>query len=156
LASAAHADPILYATAATTGEVTSYCVRAGGALDPDPIQRITTNSRAPSRLIVMTTQPDPSAPPKQFLYAAENDRVEVFQIGARGFLSRLDGQINRIPRQPVPKDPGAGLTNMNAHDINIALAADGSGPVLYAPERADNRIAAYPLDTTTGLSKVPL
>jgi hypothetical protein len=149
---AAHADPILYATAATTGEVTSYCVRAGGALDADPVQRINTNGRAPSRLIVLQTQPDPAAPPLQFIYAAENDRVEVFQVGPGGRLTRN----GRIPRQPVPSDPASGLTAMNAHDIKIAQAADGSGPVLYAPERGDNRIAAFPLDPLTGLSTVPL
>ena len=150
--SIASADPILYATAATTGEVTSYCVRAGGALDPDPVQRINTLGNSPSRLILLTTQPDPAAPPNQFLYSAENDRVEVFQIGAGGRLTRQ----GRIPRQPVPSDPASGLTAMNAHDIKIAEAADGSQPVLYAPERGDNRIATFPLDPATGLSTVPL
>src|SRR5262249_12232998 len=32
---------------------------------------------------------------------------------------------------------------------------DGSGPVLYVPQRADNRIAAFPIDPVTGLSTVP-
>ena len=81
---AAHADPILYATAATTGEVTSYCIRAGGVLDADPMQRINTIGNSPSRLILLQTQPDPAAPPLQFVYAAENDRVEVFQVGPGG------------------------------------------------------------------------
>jgi hypothetical protein len=149
---AAHADPIIYATAATTGEVTSYCIRAGGVLDADPLQRINTIGNSPSRLILLQTQPDPAAPPLQFVYAAENDRVEVFQVGPGGRLSRQ----GRIPRQPVPSDPGSGLTAMNAHDIKIAQAADGSGPLLYTPERGDNRIAAFTLDPTTGLSTVPL
>jgi len=148
----AHADPILYATAATTGEVTSYCIRGGGVLDADPLQRINTIGNSPSRLVLLQTQPDPAAPPLQFVYAAENDRVEVFQVGPGGRLSRQ----GRIPRQPVPSDPASGLTAMNAHDIKVAEAADGSGPVLYTPERGDNRIAAFTLDPTTGLSTVPL
>ena len=150
--STALADPILYATAATTGEVTSYCVHPDGSVDSNPIQRINTLGNSPSRLILLTTQPDPAAPPNQFLYSAENDRVEVFQIGPGGRLTRQ----GRIPRQPVPSDPASGLTAMNAHDITIAEAADGSRPVLYAPERGDNRIATFPLDPATGLSTVPL
>src|SRR5262249_40645965 len=149
--STAHADPILYATAATTGEVTSYCVHPDGSVGPDPIQRINTLGNSPSRLVSLTSQPDPAAPPKQVLYSAENDRVEVSQIGARGILSRLDGQINRIPRQPVPSDPNMGLTAMNAHDIEVVQAPDGSGPLLYTPERGDNRIAVFTLDPATGL-----
>src|SRR5262249_29948309 len=120
------------------------------------IQRINTLGNSPSRLVSLTSQPDPAAPPKQFLYSAENDRVEVFQIGARGILSRLDGQINRIPRQPVPTDPNMGLTAMNAHDIEVVQAPDGSGPLLYTPERGDNRIAVFTLDPATGLSTVPI
>lgn len=149
---AAHADPILYATAATTGEVTSYCIRNGGVLDADPLERINTIGNSPSRLILLQTQPDPAAPPLQFVYAAENDRVEVFQVGPGGHLTRS----GRIPRQPVPSDPASGLTAMNAHDIKVAQAADGSGPLLYTPERGDNRLAAFTLDPTTGLSTVPL
>jgi hypothetical protein len=162
LVSTAHADPILYATAATTGEVTSYCVHPDGSLEPDPLQRINTLGSSPSRLIMLSIPPGPGAPanqvPTQFLYAAENDRVEVFLIGDGGRLTRQ----GRIPRQPVPNDPGSGLTAMNAHDIEIAQAADGSGPVLYAPERGDNRIATFPIATSSaggailGTSTVPL
>jgi hypothetical protein len=143
--SAAQAAPILYATAATTGEVTSYCVGAGGGLDADPRQRITTNGRAPSRLITTTL------PGGQFLYAAENDRVEVFRIGDGGRLTRQ----GRIPAQPIPDNPGSGLTNMNPHDISIGATAGGT-QVLYVPQRPYDRIAAYPLDPTTGLSTVPI
>jgi hypothetical protein len=152
LVSTAHAAPILYATAATTGEISSYCVNPDGSLVPDPTQRINTIGNSPSRLVLLTTQPDPAAPPKQFLYAAENDRVEVFLIGPGGSLTRQ----GRIPRQPVPSDPSMGLTAMNAHDIEAVQAPDGSGPLLYAPERGANRIAAFTLDPATGLSTVPI
>lgn len=140
----ARADPILYATAATTGEVTSYCVRAGGGLETDPRQRIDTIGNAPSRLISHRMAGG------QFLYAAENDRVEVFRIGDDGRLTRN----GRIPARPIPNNPAAGLTGMNPHDLTIVEAADGSGPVLYVPQRQFDRIAAFPLDPMTGLSTV--
>jgi hypothetical protein len=152
LVSTAHADPILYATAATTGEISSYCINPDGSFQPNPTQRINTLGNSPSRLVLLTTQPDPAAPPKQFLYSAENDRVEVFLIGPGGSLTRQ----GRIPRQPVPSDPSMGLTAMNAHDIEVVQAPDGSGPLLYTPERGDNRIAAFTLDPATGLSTVPI
>jgi len=139
------AAPILYATAATTGEVTSYCVGAGGGLETDPRQRINTNGRAPSRLITTTL------PGGMFLYAAENDRVEVFRIGDGGRLTRQ----GRIPALPIPSDPSSGLTNMNPHDISIGTTAGGT-QVLYVPQRPYDRIAAFPLDPATGLSTVPI
>jgi hypothetical protein len=144
VAPAAQADPILYATAATTGEVTSYCIGAGGGLFPSAKQRITTLGNAPSRLITATL------PGGQFLYAGENDRVEVYRIADRGFLTR----VGRIPARPIPDQPGSGLTGMNPHDLTIATAADGT-PVLYVPQRAYDRLASFPLDPATGLSTVP-
>src|SRR5262245_24197650 len=149
--SAAHASAILYATAATTGEITSYCLGAGGGLAIDPFERVATGGRAPSRLIVLSSQPDPAMPLKQFLYVAQNDRVQVFEIGPRGGLTAR----GRIPAQPIVSDPQSGLSNMNPHDIVIGQAPDGSGPVIYVPQRADNRIAAFPIDPATGLSTVP-
>jgi hypothetical protein len=142
-ASAAEAAPILYATAATTGEVTSYCVGAGGGLVAAPRQRIQTLGNAPSRVITTTL------PGGQFLYVAENDRVEVFRIGDGGRLTRQ----GRIPALPLPNDPGSGLTGMNPHDLSIGQNADGS-QVLYVPQRAFDRIATFPLDPATGLSTV--
>jgi hypothetical protein len=142
-ASAAQAAPILYATAATTGEVTSYCVGAGGGVVPDPRQRIQTNGNAPSRLITTVL------PGGQFLYVAENDRVEVFKIDDGGGLTRQ----GRIPANPLPDDPGSGLLGMNPHDLSIGVTSDGT-QVLYVPQRSFNRIASFPLDPTTGLSAV--
>jgi len=136
-APAARADPILYATAATTGEVTSYCLGAGGGLIADPRQRINTNGNAPSRLI--TTE----LPGGRFLYVAENDRVEVFRIGDDGQLTRQ----GRIPSNPLPNSPGDGLLGMNPHDLSIAVASDGT-QVLYVPQRAFDRIATFPLDAS--------
>ncbi len=143
VAPAAQAAPILYATAATTGEVTSYCLGAGGGLIADPRQRIQTNGNAPSRLI--TT----SLPGGQFLYVAENDRVEVFLIGPDGQLTRQ----GRIPARPLPNDPASGLLGMNPHDLSIGTASDGT-QVLYVPQRAFDRVASFPLDPMTGLSTV--
>src|SRR5262245_52933403 len=136
LVSTAHADPILYATAATTGEISSYCINPDGSFQPDPTQRINTLGNSPSRLVLLTSQPDPAAPPKQFLYSAENDRVEVFLIGPGGSLTRQ----GRIPRQPVPSDPSMGLIAMNAHDIEVVQAPDGSGPLLYTPRSEERRV----------------
>ena len=143
VAPAAQAAPILYATAATTGEVTSYCLGAGGGLIADPRQRIQTNGNAPSRLITTVL------PGGQFLYVAENDRVEVFQIDDGGNLTRR----GRIPAQPLPTDPSSGLLGMNPHDLSIGTQADGTA-VLYVPQRAFDRIATFPLDPATGLSTV--
>ena len=140
-ASAVHADATLYATAATTGEITSYCVGENGGLDPSPRQRIETRGNAPSRLVVARL------PGGTFLYAAENDRVEVFRIGENGGLT-LEG---RIPARPLRGQPAAGLEGMNPHD----LAVTENPPVLYVPQRRFDRIAAFPLDPSTGLSTVP-
>src|SRR5262249_12808271 len=124
--SAAHAGAILYATAATTGEITSYCIGPGGGLAIDPLQRVPTAGRAPSRLVVLSSQPGPTMELKQFLYVAQNDRVQVFEIGPRGGLTAA----GRIPARPVVNDPTSGVSNMNPHDIDIRQAPDGSGPVL--------------------------
>lgn len=143
VATTAHADPILYATAATTGELTSYCVGRDGGMEPAPRQRITTLGSSPSRIV------QHAMGGKQFLYVAENDRVEVYEVGERGGLIRN----GRIPARPIPADRGSGLTGMNPHDLAIGEAA-GGGFVLYVPQRAFDRIAAFPLDPTTGLSTV--
>jgi hypothetical protein len=140
-AATARADAILYATAATTGEITSYCVGPNGGLDPEPRQRIPTNGNAPSRLAVATFGD------KQFLYAAENDRVEVFEIGQNGVLTRQ----GRIPARPFRDDPDAALTGMNPHDLVVTE----NPPMLYVPQRSQDRIAAFPLDSGTGLSTTP-
>ncbi len=158
VAAPANADTVLYATAATTGGtpgqigLSGYCVRAGGALDATPVVTVPTAANAPSRVVTLRTPPDPSLPVEhQFLYVAQNDRVQVFEIGASGELTPR----GRIPALPLETDPDAGLLGMNPYDLDIAYAADGSGPVLYVPQRAFNRIATFPLDPTTGLSTVP-
>jgi hypothetical protein len=132
-ASAARADNILYATAATTGEVTSYCVGDNGGLDPNPRQRIATRGRAPSRFTSVTL------PGGTFLYVAENNQVEVFRVGDNGELTR---------RGSIPERP---LRGMNSSDLTIATAPDGT-PTLYIPQRQQDRIAAFPIDPTTGLA----
>ncbi len=132
-ASTARAANILYATAATTGEITSYCVGDNGGLDPDPRQRIATRGRAPSRLVTATFTGG------RFLYVAENNQVEVFRIGDNGVLTRRGS----IPEQP--------LRGMNSSDLTIATAPNGT-PVLYVPQRQQDRIAAFPIDPATGLT----
>src|SRR5262245_28768532 len=142
-APAARAAAIIYATAATTNEVTSYCVGPGGGLTADTKQRIGTTGTSPGRLIAQ------ELPGGRFLYVGQNDRVEVFRIGDHGDLSR----VGRIPERPHPEDPAAGLRNMDPRDLSIAQAPSGTW-VLYVPQRSSNRLAAFPLDAQTGLSTV--
>src|SRR5215475_7072752 len=82
------AGTVLYATAATTGGVTGYCLGPNGAIVPDPIVNVQTQGNSPSRLI---TSPD-----RRFLYVAENDQTEVWNIGPKGFLTR----VGSIPDKP--------------------------------------------------------
>ncbi len=123
---------MLYATAATTGAVTGYCIGPNGAIDPNPIVNVATHGKAPSRLVTSLDG--------RFLYVGETNMTEVWGIGDRGQLERT-GQI---------PDPPA-LRGMNSHDIAVALSPDGSRSVLYLPQRQQNRIAAFPLNTD-GLS----
>jgi len=143
-APAARAAAILYATAATTNEVTSYCVGPGGGLTGDLKQRIGTASTSPGRLIAQ------ELPGGRFLYVGENDRVEVFRISDGGELS----PVGHIPALPHPENPGAGLKGMDPRDLSIAQAPSGTW-VLYVPQRSSNRLATFPLDPQTGLSTVP-
>src|SRR5215831_12433226 len=127
------AGTMLYATAATTGGVTGYCLGPNGAITrPDPIVNVQTQGNSPSRLI---TSPD-----RRFLYVAETDQTEVWNIGPKGFLTRAGS---------IPDKPFKGI---NSHDIAIGLSPDGSQNVLYQPQRRRNRLVAFPLDPTTGLS----
>jgi 6-phosphogluconolactonase (cycloisomerase 2 family) len=132
----AAAGTMLYATAATTAGVTGYCLGPNGAIMPDPIVNVQTMGGSPSRLI---TSPD-----GKFLYVAESNQTEVWEIGPNGFLTRK----GQIPDHP----PGrVGLKGINSHDIAIATSPDGQN-VLYQPQRQQNRLAAFPLDPATGLS----
>jgi hypothetical protein len=126
------AGTMLYATAATTGGVTGYCLGPNGAIMPDPIVNVQTHGNSPSRLI---TSPD-----RKFLYVAESDQTEVWNIGPKGFLTRAGS---------IPDTPFSGI---NSHDIAIAPSPDGSQNVLYQPQRRRNRLVAFPLDPATGLS----
>src|SRR5262249_365468 len=126
------AGTMLYATAATTGGVTGYCVGPNGALDPTPRVNVQTQGNSPSRLI---TSPD-----GRFLYVAENNQTEVWQIGERGGLTRA---------RSIPHNPFNGITSP---PIAIAPPPDGSTHVPSQPQRRRNRVAAFPLDPATGLS----
>src|SRR5262245_3463482 len=133
-ASPAAAGTMLYATAATTGAVTGYCLGPTGAISPNPIVNVATHGRAPSRIV---TSPD-----GRFLYVGETNMTEVWRIGERGQLER-QGQIPEAPA----------LKGMNSHDIAVELSPNGTRPVLYLPQRQQNRVAAFPLDPD-GLSSV--
>jgi hypothetical protein len=126
------AGTMLYATAATTGGVTGYCLGPTGAILTGPIVNVQTQGNSPSRLI---TSPD-----RRLLYVAENDQTEVWNIGPKGFLTRAGS---------IPDKPFDGI---NSHDIAIGLSPDGSQNVLYQPQRRKNRLVAFPLDPATGLS----
>src|SRR5262249_40162901 len=134
-ASSGAAGTMLYATAATTGGVTGYCVGPNGALDPTPRVNVRTQGNSPSRLI---TSPD-----GRFLYVAENNQTEVWQIGERGGLTRAGSIPDRV------------IKGINSHDIAIAPSRDGSPTVLYMPQRRQTRLAAFPLDPVSGLSPGP-
>ena len=134
--SSAGAGTMLYATAATTGGVTGYCLGPTGAIvNPSPIVNVATHGGSPSRMV---TSPD-----GRFLYVAETNMTEVWRIGERGQLQRA----GQIPEAPA-------LKGMNSHDIAVELSPDGTQPVLYLPQRQQNRVAAFPLDPETGLSPV--
>jgi hypothetical protein len=136
----AAAGTMLYATAATTAGVTGYCLGPNGAIMPDPIVNVQTQGGSPSRLI---TSPD-----RRFLYVAESNQTEVWNIGPNGFLTRA----GQIPDRP----PGrVGLKGINSHDIAIGTSTTPDGQqhvVLYQPQRKKNRLAAFPLNPATGLS----
>jgi len=134
-ASPGAAGTMLYATAATTGAVTGYCLGPNGAINPNPIVNVATHGRAPSRIV---TSPD-----GRFLYVGETNMTEVWRVGERGQLERA----GQIPAPPA-------LKGMNSHDIAVELSPDGTRPVLYLPQRQQNRLAAFPLDPETGLSPV--
>src|SRR5262249_60845627 len=123
--------PMLHPPAATTGGVTGYCLGPTGAILTGPIVNVQTQGNSPSRLI---TSPD-----RRFLYVAENDQTEVWNIGPKGFLTRAGS----IPDKP--------FNGINSHDIAIGLSPDGSQNVLYQPQRRKNRLVAFPLDPATGL-----
>src|SRR5262249_58448746 len=89
--------------------------------------------RAPSRIV--------TAPDGRFLYVGETNMTEVWRVGERGQLERA----GQIPAPPA-------LKGMNSHDIAVELSPDGTRPVLYLPQRQQNRLAAFPLDPETGLS----
>jgi hypothetical protein len=131
-AAPAVAGTMLYATAATTGGVTGYCLGPTGAILTGPIVNVQTQGNSPSRLI---TSAD-----RRLLYVAENDQTEVWNIGPKGFLTRAGS---------IPDKPFDGI---NSHDIAIGLSPDGSQNVLYQPQRRQHRLVAFPLDPATGLS----
>jgi 6-phosphogluconolactonase (cycloisomerase 2 family) len=112
------ADTILFATAASQNRIDAFSVANDGAPSPDPVSQRRTGGVLPRRLVGHGCN----------LYAAENDRVEVFRIHAGGRLELI----------------GATRTSseIRAHDIEVA--ADGL--TLYVPIRQMGAIASYPLD----------
>src|SRR2546425_5120384 len=129
----AAADTILYATAATPGRIDGFCVRGGGGLSPVASVHIDTSGKEPRRLLVV---PGPTGT-DGVLYVGELDRVEAFKIGAHGGLSQIRAGSTTPIKGDLPLDV-----------MDMALSPDGK--TLYVAQNGPDRIAAYPLDPTTG------
>ncbi len=112
------ADTILFATAASLNRIDAFSVANDGSPSPDPVAQRPTGGVLPRRLVGHGCN----------LYAAENDRVEVFRIHAGGRLE-LIGATRKT-------------TDMRAHDIEVSP----DGLTLYVPLRRLGAIASYPLD----------
>ncbi len=125
-----HAGRMIYATAATPGRVDGFCLGSNGAIFPERRASIDTLGQYPRRILVSADN--------RILYVAENDRVEMFEVGPHGALRRA-GQV----------PPGGGEI---ANPRDIALSADGR--MLYYPQRPQNRILAFPLGED-GLPSTP-
>ena len=132
-AAPAAAGTMLYATAATTGGVTGYCLGPNGAINPDPIVNVQTHGNSPSRLI---TSPD-----GRFLYVAENDQTEVWSIGPKGSLTRA-GSIPDTPlRASTPTTSPSGCRRMAARTCSTYPSA---GRTAWPPSRSIPRPGSRP------------
>jgi len=127
-APAAHAGAILYATAATENLVDGFCLGGDGSLAAAPTIQVGTAGVQPRRLVVATNGT------WTVLYVVEVDRVEAFSIGAHGGLKLIGAT-------PTIAGP-------NANPMDVAFSPDMTK--IYVPEDGRDRIAAYPLDPTTG------
>jgi 6-phosphogluconolactonase (cycloisomerase 2 family) len=116
-AAPARADQILYATAATAGRIDGFCLHDSGSLVPTPRFQVSTGGLRPRRLLVANN----------ILYVAETDRVEAYRIGTHGGLVRV----------------GSTKVLHKMHPDDLELSPDGT--VLYVPQRALIRVAAYRL-----------
>src|SRR5690242_20401423 len=80
----AAADTFLYATAGSQQRIDGFRVRGDGSLEPDPAVQHATVSTLPRRLIARGCT----------LYVAEDERVEVFHVGAAGKLTLIGATVN--------------------------------------------------------------
>ena len=120
----AAAGTMLYATAATTGGVTGYCLGPNGAI----------NARSDRE----------RADPGQL--AEPSHHVAGSQVPLRR-RERSDGGVEHRPQglpHPGRIDPRQALRGINSHDIAIGLSPDGSQNVLYQPQRRKNRLVGLP------------
>jgi 6-phosphogluconolactonase (cycloisomerase 2 family) len=129
----ARAGAILYATAATENRVDGFCLNGDGSLAPTPTVQVGTAGVQPRKLVVATNGSWTT------LYVVEVDRVEAFSIGPHGFLKLIGAT-------PVVAGP-------NANSMDVAFSPDMSK--VYVAEQGRDRIAAYPLDPTTGAPMPP-
>ena len=129
----ARAGAILYATAATENRVDGFCLNGDGSLAPTPTVQVGTAGVQPRKLVVATNGSWTT------LYVVEVDRVEAFSIGSHGFLKLIGAT-------PVVAGP-------NANSMDVAFSPDMSK--VYVAEQGRDRIAAYPLDPTTGAPMPP-
>lgn len=119
----AAAGQILFATAAIANRVDGFCIRGNGGLAPTALrQQATVNN--PRRLIVSG----------DVLYVAGNSQVEALKFDDAGRLRSLGS---------TPAVAGA-----NPRDIVV----DPARRMLYMPQRAQDRIVAYPLDADGGFA----
>src|SRR5439155_20942848 len=84
---------------------------------PTPRFQVSTGGLRPRRLLIGNN----------VLYVAETDRVEAYKIGSHGGLMRV----------------GSTTVLHNMHPDDLELSPDGT--LLYVPQRALIRVAAYPL-----------
>lgn len=120
LAAPAAAGTILYATAASQRRVDAFCVGPNGGLANAPRGQFQTGGHRPRRVVV--------SPDNKFLFVAQRDRVEIYEIGPRGNLLRV-GRVPEVTRKLSPHDIGLGF----------------DGRVLYVPDRVFGSVDAYDL-----------
>jgi hypothetical protein len=120
----ATAGTVLYTTGATPlpspegdrSRIYGYCLRRDGAICAKPFEEQLTGGDFPRRFQVAS----------DVLFVAENDRVEAYQIGPKGGLTK---------RLAAPEP----ITNMQPADL--ALSADKT--TLYVPRRSRSQIVSY-------------
>jgi hypothetical protein len=116
----ARAGAMLYATASGAQRVDGFCLGPNGGMASDARVQQGTGGIEPRRVLVVNG----------VLYVAELDRVEAYDIGPGGGLTRRGRTA-----------PRSGQPNIDPRDIE----ASADGTTLYVPHRGEGFLAAYPL-----------